>query len=84
MRIRVRINVRDPFKRRKKIALSQKNCIYTKFQYERLIVLCFLYGQLGHTEGFCPIRIVHGKKELPFEWDLSIKVLPRRVMVAKS
>lgn len=34
-------------------------------------------------EGFCPGRIMHGKKELSFEWDLSIKVLPRRAMVAK-
>ncbi|MBA0792926.1 hypothetical protein Gohar_017378 [Gossypium harknessii] len=67
-----------------KITLSQNNCIYTRFQYERLIVFHFFSRQLGHVEGFYPGRIMHGKKELSFEWDLSIKVLPRRAMVAKS
>ncbi|MBA0823681.1 hypothetical protein Goarm_020398, partial [Gossypium armourianum] len=39
---------------------------------------------LMSEEGFYPGRIMHAKKELSFEWDLSIKVLLRRAMVAKS
>ncbi|MBA0811261.1 hypothetical protein Gohar_003182 [Gossypium harknessii] len=38
---------------------------------------------LRHSERFCLARIVHGKK-LEFEWDLSIKVIPKRAMVASS
>ncbi|MBA0632130.1 hypothetical protein Godav_000929, partial [Gossypium davidsonii] len=73
MRTRVWIDVRDSMKRRKKIALPQRNCIYAQFQYERLLVFCFLCRRLGYSEGFCPVRIVHGTKELPLEWDFSIK-----------
>ncbi|KAK5846598.1 hypothetical protein PVK06_002891 [Gossypium arboreum] len=39
---------------------------------------------LGHSERSCPARIVHRKKELEFERDLSIKAIPRRAMVASS
>ncbi|TYH21133.1 hypothetical protein ES288_A04G018000v1 [Gossypium darwinii] len=84
MRIRVRIDVRNPLMRRKKLILANKGCTYARFQYERLSIFCFLRGRLGHPERFCPAKIVHGKKELVFEWDLSIKAVPRKAMVATS
>lgn len=84
MRIRVRIDVRNPLMRRKKLILANKGCTYARFQYERLSIFCFLCGRLGHPERFCPAKIVHGKKELVFEWDLSIKAVPRKAMVATS
>ncbi|KAB2035040.1 hypothetical protein ES319_D04G125000v1 [Gossypium barbadense] len=84
MRIQVRIDVKNTMKRRKKIVLGNKGCIYVRFQYERLLMFCFLCGRLGHSERFFLERIVHGKKYLVFEWDLSIKMIPKRAMMASS
>ncbi|PPD97717.1 hypothetical protein GOBAR_DD05261 [Gossypium barbadense] len=40
----------------------------------------FLLGNKGYTYA----RIVHGKKELVLEWDLSVKAVLRRAMVVTS
>ncbi|KAK5836396.1 hypothetical protein PVK06_012183 [Gossypium arboreum] len=77
MRIRVRIDVKNTLKRRKKIVLGNKRCIYVRFQYERLSMFCFLCGRLGHSERIFSVRIVHGKKDLVFEWDFSMKAIPK-------
>lgn len=84
MRIRVRIDVRNLLMRRKKLILGNKSCIYARFQYEKLSLFCFLCGRLGHSERFCPTRIVHGKKKLEFGYDLSVKAIPKRAIVASS
>ncbi|MBA0678346.1 hypothetical protein Goari_019700 [Gossypium aridum] len=84
MRIRVQIDVRNLFMRKKKLILSNKGCIYARFQYEKLSVFCFLCGRLRHFERFYPARIVPGKTELEFEWDLSVKTIPKRAMVVTS
>ncbi|MBA0850686.1 hypothetical protein Goshw_004284 [Gossypium schwendimanii] len=75
---------RNLFMRKKKLILSNKGCIYARFQYEKLSVFCFLCGRLRHFERFYPARIVHGKIELEFEWDLSVKTIPKRAMVVTS
>ncbi|MBA0763204.1 hypothetical protein Gotri_012694, partial [Gossypium trilobum] len=31
------------------------------------------------SKSFYPVQIVYGKKEIPFEWGLSIKVIPRQI-----
>lgn len=73
MHIRVRLDVRNPLVRCKKLDLGSKGCSYARFrsyarfQYERLPIFCFLCGQLGHSKRFCLVRIVHGKGELVFE-----------------
>lgn len=59
-----------------------KNCL--SFRYEKLITFYFLYGKLGHEESFYPIRMVHGRKELSFGWDISLKVIPRKEAIGGS
>lgn len=44
MRIQVRIDIRGLLKRRKKLVLSNKQLVYARFQFERLIIFCFLCG----------------------------------------
>ncbi|KAG8481205.1 hypothetical protein CXB51_025963 [Gossypium anomalum] len=78
MQIRLRIDVRLPLKRNKRIILEQECSMYALFQYEKLTLFCFLYGKLGHGEGFCPIRFTLGTQVLEFDWDNSIKATPRR------
>lgn len=66
MKIRVRLDVRNPMMR-KKLILGRRGDVYARFRYERLHIFCFLYGRLGHTKRFCLVRIIHGKKEIEFE-----------------
>ncbi|MBA0576239.1 hypothetical protein Golob_023848 [Gossypium lobatum] len=77
MRIRVKVDIRQSLKRRKKLIVAKKEFFVT-FKYERLSTFCFLCGKLRHSENCCPIRMVTARKELPLEWDISLKAPPRK------
>ncbi|KAG8486546.1 hypothetical protein CXB51_019985 [Gossypium anomalum] len=49
MHVRVKLDVRNPLKRRKEIGLPQKEQVYIRFQYEKLSMFCFLCCRLGHN-----------------------------------
>ncbi|MBA0672213.1 hypothetical protein Goklo_000004 [Gossypium klotzschianum] len=83
MRIRVKVDIRKSLKRRKKLIMAKKE-FFANFKYERLSTFCFLCGKLGHSENCCPIRMVTGRKELPLEWDISLKAPSRRAATAGS
>ncbi|XP_039062850.1 uncharacterized protein LOC120207461 [Hibiscus syriacus] len=75
---RVRIDVRQPLKRNKKLALPNRNHVYAAFQYEKLRLFCFICEKSGHGEGFCPIRILYEKQDFVFQWDNSLHAPPRQ------
>lgn len=77
MRFRVKLDVRLPLKRKKKLIFEGGNEGHTFFQYERLILFCFLCGKLGHEEGFCPIRKTIGVQEATFGWGSSLRAPTR-------
>ena len=52
MRIKVRIDVRNPLKRRKRIRKSQGEWSVGFFKYEGLPSFCYLCGMLDHSEKF--------------------------------
>lgn len=56
MRLRVRLDVRIPLKKGKKIILPDGSSSKVNFKYERLFSFCFLCGLLGHIEKFCPVE----------------------------
>ncbi|KAJ8774403.1 hypothetical protein K2173_012477 [Erythroxylum novogranatense] len=58
MRIRVRLDIREPLLRRKKVLNRQRREVYVQFKYEKLPLFCYLCGRVGHGESFCPIRFV--------------------------
>lgn len=74
------LDVRKPLKRRKKLIFASGKEAYVYFKYEKLTTFCFYVAKLGHGESYCPIRMVHGIKELPFGWDITMKVTPRRMV----
>lgn len=55
LRVRVVVDVRKPLRRKKRILLPTGTSHYVKFSYEKLTLFCFIYGKLGHGEGFCPL-----------------------------
>ncbi|XP_074376886.1 uncharacterized protein LOC141718404 [Apium graveolens] len=61
MRLKIRVDVRKPLKRKKKICKRDKSEVIVHVKYERLGYFCFTWGLLTHIERFC-------KKK--FEWGL--------------
>lgn len=78
MRLRVKLDVRKPLKRKKKITKKDGKEITVTCKYERLGEFCFLCGLFSHTERFCrkfiDKRGIEGEKE----WGLWLKAPPRR------
>ncbi|KAK9008372.1 hypothetical protein V6N11_075270 [Hibiscus sabdariffa] len=73
-----RTDLKKPLKRRKKILLPNGTSAFVSFQYEKLKLFCFRCGKLGHGEGFCPLRVMIGDQDVPFQWDASIRAPVRR------
>ncbi|XP_058760512.1 uncharacterized protein At4g02000-like [Vicia villosa] len=56
MRIRVKIDVRQPLKRQRRIKNKGGFWCVVKFKYEKLSLFFFVCGKLGHSENKCEIR----------------------------
>ncbi|KAA3482762.1 reverse transcriptase [Gossypium australe] len=79
MRIRVKIDVRRPLKRRKQI-LCYGKFSYVKFRYERLSLFCFFCGRLGHNDSFCDAKTMLGTEVAEMGWDLSLRAQSMRAV----
>ncbi|XP_016722644.1 uncharacterized protein [Gossypium hirsutum] len=77
MRIRVRLDVSLPLKRKKKIQICKERIVYARFQYEKLSLFYFIYGKLGHGESFCPFRMHIDPSKIIFGWDISLRATGR-------
>ncbi|MBA0843434.1 hypothetical protein Goarm_000624 [Gossypium armourianum] len=78
MRIKVRLDVSLPLKRRKKIMVGKDRVFYARIQYEKLSLFCFMCGKLGHGETFCPIRVWIDPSKIIFGWDISMRAVVNR------
>lgn len=78
MRVRIRLDVRKPLKRKKKIVKKDGSEFTVTCKYERLGEFCFLCGLVSHTDRFCrkfiDKRGIGGEKE----WGVWLKAPPRR------
>ncbi|MBA0698767.1 hypothetical protein Goari_000459 [Gossypium aridum] len=83
MRIRVRLDIRRPLKRKKQIKCHGK-CSYVRFRYERLSLFCFFCGRLGHSDSFCEARMELGMEAKEMGWDLSLRAQSRRAQTMTS
>ncbi|XP_074361359.1 uncharacterized protein LOC141701624 [Apium graveolens] len=78
MRIKVKVDVRSPLKRRKKIgSKNRKECI-VNCKYEKLADFCFVCGVLSHTERFCKKKIEGGTEGVTRKWGNWLRAPPRR------
>ncbi|MBA0806950.1 hypothetical protein Gohar_022790, partial [Gossypium harknessii] len=75
MRLKVRIDVRKPLKKKKQLTLLNGESIYVRFEYENLTLFC---------ETFYPIRAHNPLQEYVFHWDISLRAQLRKNLTWKS
>lgn len=68
IRVRVKIDILKPLKRRLKMKKNDGDWIWVEFKYERLPTFCFLCGTIGHAERFRRMVFdgVQGGEEKPY------------------
>ncbi|KAL4301972.1 hypothetical protein GQ457_10G014300 [Hibiscus cannabinus] len=67
MNIYAHVDIRIPLKQRKILILSNRKHHFVRFEYEKLTILCFLFGKLGHGESFCSLCFTEGGQDLSME-----------------
>ncbi|KAA3453178.1 reverse transcriptase [Gossypium australe] len=83
MRVRAQLDVRQPFKRKKKVSFAGK-CSYIRFKYERFTLFCFYYGRLGHNDSYCEAKMLVGVEVVSMGWDLSLRAQSKRALAMNS
>lgn len=78
MRVRVKLDVRRPLKRRKKITRRNGPELIVSCKYERLGDFCFTCGLLSHTERYCRKFLNRDKEVVDKEWGSWLRAQPRR------
>ncbi|CAN1771971.1 hypothetical protein LINPERHAP1_LOCUS12058 [Linum perenne] len=79
MRIRVRMDIREPIKREKRLKRPSGECVLAKFRYEKLPTFCFICGRLGHIDRHCEIYFRLPDEQIVRSWDISLRATPRRM-----
>lgn len=79
MRIKIKIDVRKPLKRKKKICRRNGAECIVQCKYERLGNFCFTCGMVTHIERFCNKRLGMGTDESLREWGVWLRAPQRRM-----
>lgn len=78
MRVKIKLDVRKPLKRKKKIITRDGKEFIVHCKYERLGEFCFIFGLVSHTDRFCrkyyESRVEHTIKE----WGAWLRAPARR------
>jgi hypothetical protein len=78
MRLRVRVDVRQPLKKESKVKNQGGEWCIIKFKYERLGVFCFACGIMGHAKNKCEVRFAKEIDDGVREWSNELRAEPRR------
>lgn len=78
MRIRVKLDVRNPLKRRMKIKKEGGEWCWVNFKYERLSTFCFYCGLMGHSEFFCIKMLQNDAMDAPRPYGMFMKATTKR------
>ncbi|XP_074327248.1 uncharacterized protein LOC141696272 [Apium graveolens] len=79
MRVRIKLDVRKPIKRKKKIVKKDGQEFTVECKYERLGEFCFTCGLVSHTDRFCRNAMEKGVEVVTKEWGSWLRAPPRRV-----
>jgi hypothetical protein len=78
MRIRVRVDVRHPLKREKKVKSQGGDWCIVNFKYEKLGIFCFVCGIMGHAENKCEVRFAMERDDGVRAWSNELRADYRR------
>jgi 14-3-3 protein epsilon len=78
MRLRVRVDVRQPLKKEWKVKNKGGEWCTVHFKYERLGVFCFVCGIMGHAENKCEVRFSMERDDGIREWSKDLRAETRR------
>jgi hypothetical protein len=78
MRIRVRVDIRQPLKKDSKVKNQGGNWCTVNFKYEKLGVFCFVCGLIGHHENRCAVRFSMTEDDGSRAWSKELRAEPRR------
>lgn len=78
MRVKIRLDVRKPLKRKKKIVKKDGTEPVVTCKYERLGEFCFLCGMVTHTDRFCRRFMDSRGDDSLKEWGTWLRAPPRR------
>ncbi|XP_062100604.1 uncharacterized protein At4g02000-like [Humulus lupulus] len=78
LRVRVKIDIEKPLKRRMKIFTSKTDFFWATFKYERLPTFCFVCGVLGHSESFCHKLFDEGDENMSRPYGIFMRAPDRR------
>jgi 14-3-3 protein epsilon len=78
MRVRVKVDVRQPLKKDTKVKDREGNWCTVNFKYEKLGVFCFVCGIMGHAENKCEIRFSMENDDGRREWSGELRADQRR------
>ncbi|CAN1815741.1 hypothetical protein LINPERHAP1_LOCUS27552 [Linum perenne] len=81
MRIRVRMDIRNPIKRGKKVVKPNGEWSIAKFRYEKLPTFCYICGRMGHIDRHCEIFFRTPDEDIIRKWDKSQRAPPRKSQV---
>lgn len=79
MRLRVRIDVRQPLKKGHQVRKTGGAWCPVVFRYERLGMFCFVCGCLGHTEQKCEVLFAKDHDDGSRDWGVELRADLRRV-----
>ncbi|CAN1782927.1 hypothetical protein LINPERHAP1_LOCUS16092 [Linum perenne] len=77
MRLRVRLDIRDPLKIEKKIKRLNGDWLLVKFRYERLPNFCYICGCMGHIDRHCEIYFKLPDDKIVCLWDKTLLAPPK-------
>lgn len=78
MRLKIKVDVRKPLKRKKKICRRDGSEVIVQCKYEKLGDFCFVCGLVTHTERFCRLKLESNVHEVAKEWGSWLRAPPRR------
>ncbi|CAN1771980.1 hypothetical protein LINPERHAP1_LOCUS12063 [Linum perenne] len=76
MRLRARIDIREPLKKEKKVKRPKGDWLMAKFRYERLPNFCFICGRIGHIDRHCEIYYRLSDDKIIRHWDITLRAPP--------
>jgi hypothetical protein len=78
MRVRVKVDVRQPLKKDSKVRDKEGEWCTVNFKYEKLGVFCFVCGIMGHAENKCEVRFAMENDDGRREWSGELRADQRR------